>query len=111
MPLARLLVLLLLLVASARPARPAAETSFWLHASLPRGGWARGYWETDPPPPPAIAASAEDVRRAGSLLANSYHASVLYLLYHEEVSWAVIRPLYRAWRASVPADHSCRRCC
>ena len=100
MPLTRLLALQLLVAT----ARPATETSFWLHASLSRGGWARGYWETAPPPPPAIAATAEEVGRAAALLANSYHANALYLLYHEEVNWAVIRPLYQAWRASVPAD-------
>lgn len=74
------------------PRRPARELSFWVHCSLP-DQWQRGYW--DPDAAPARAASPDEVRRAARLLTETYGANTLYLLYHDEVDWAVAEPLFR----------------
>jgi hypothetical protein len=81
---------------------PRRELSFWVHCTLP-DSWRRGYWESAHDAAPAQAASLAEVRRAARLLTETYHANTLYLLYHHEVDWAVAAPLFRAWRASMPA--------
>ncbi len=75
------------------------ETSFWVHASLP-DSWGRGYWDTSPPAPPAHPATIQQVAAAAKLLTGNYSANTLYLLYHDEVSWGVAQPLFRAWHAA-----------
>ena len=80
------------------------ELSFWVHCTLPKGSWKRGYWETARSAAPAKAASSDEVHRAARILTETYHANTLYLLYHEEVDWTVAEPLFQAWHASVHED-------
>ncbi len=83
------LLVVLLVVLAAIPAAIAdepplasLEQSFWLHASLAfvarKGYWGTEFTTCSPP-------TEQDVRNAAKLLADSYAANRLYLIYHHEI--------------------------
>lgn len=71
------------------------ERSFWLHASLAETPQ-RGYWGTAFPE--SVAATAGEIRRAATLLGQSYGANRLYLIYHREVTVTEAERVFAEWR-------------
>lgn len=83
--------------------RPAAadslERSFWIHASLGMMTQ-RNYFGPEYPATPMP--TKEEVRHAAHLLASSYAANRLYLIYHRELPLDDAKKLFAWWREACP---------